>query len=153
MATYATDTSVPADKSRAEIERTLIRYGATEFGYATSGDRALVLFTMQGKRIRFALDLPKPDDYRMTSQHRRRSDSAQREAHAQATRQRWRALALVVKAKLEAVETGIVTFEEEFAMHVLLPDGRQAGEHIVPFIEESYRVGSVPSLLAIGGGS
>ena len=32
----------------------------------------------------------------------------------QACRQRWRALALVIKAKLEAIDAEISTFEEEF---------------------------------------
>jgi len=30
---YAEGTSVPADRSRAEIERTLTRYGADQFAY------------------------------------------------------------------------------------------------------------------------
>jgi hypothetical protein len=62
-------------------------------------------------------------------------------------RQRWRALALVIKAKLEAVEAGITIFEEEFLAHIVLPDGRTAGEYMVPQIEESYRTKQMPPLL------
>jgi hypothetical protein len=36
-------------------------------------------------------------------------------------------------------------------MHILLPDGRTADEHVIPFIEQSLAAGRVPSLLAIGG--
>ena len=67
-------------------------------------------------------------------------------------RQKWRALALIVKAKLEAVESGIVTFEEEFAMHMILPDGRRVAEHVMPAIEQSYASGNVPPMLAITAG-
>jgi hypothetical protein len=35
MARYASNTDVPSDRSRAEIERTLVRYGADEFMYGT----------------------------------------------------------------------------------------------------------------------
>ena len=39
---YAKDTSVSVERSRAEIETTLTRYGATAFGYATDEGRAIV---------------------------------------------------------------------------------------------------------------
>lgn len=46
----------------------------------------------------------------------------------QACRASWRALLLVVKAKLEAVEAGIVTFEDEFLAYTMKPDGETIGE-------------------------
>jgi hypothetical protein len=151
---YAEGTKVPVSQSTAEIQRTLERYGAAEFGYMSGEGGALVLFSMHGKRFRFRVPLPRPDDphVKMTPANRVRTDAARRDFIAAETRRLWRSLLLVLKAKLEAVDSGIVTFEEEFAMHALLPDGRTAADHVVPFIEESYRVGSVPSLLAIGGG-
>ena len=82
-----------------------------------------------------------------------RSPAQQEEAYEQAVRQRWRALALVVKAKLEAVEAGISIFEREFFSDIVLPDGRTVGEYVLPQVEESYRSGLMPPLLpAIGGG-
>jgi hypothetical protein len=57
-----------------------------------------------------------------------------------------------VKAKLEAVESGIVTFEEEFAMHMILPDGRRVADDVTPAIERSYATGRVAPLLAITSG-
>lgn len=58
---------------------------------------------------------------------RTRSDDAAEKAWEQATRQRWRALHLVVKAKLEAVESGITVFDDEFLAHIVLPDGGTVG--------------------------
>lgn len=40
--TYAAKTGVAPDRSRAEIERTLSRYGASQFYYGWDGDRAVV---------------------------------------------------------------------------------------------------------------
>lgn len=61
MARYAADTSVAADRSRAEIEKTLIRYGADGFGYGWEGDRAVVTFRMGGRMVRFMLSMPSRD--------------------------------------------------------------------------------------------
>jgi hypothetical protein len=64
-----------------------------------------------------------------------------------ARRQRWRALALAIKAKLEAVESGIATFEEEFMAYIVLPDGQTVGEFLSPQIEAAYSSGRMPPLL------
>ena len=65
----------------------------------------------------------------------------------QATRQCWRALALVVKAKLEAVEANIATFEEEFMAHIVMPDGKTVAEHARPMIASAYKSGKIQPLL------
>jgi hypothetical protein len=51
---------------------------------------------------------------------------------AQANRQVWRALLLAIKAKLEVVESGIATVEEEFMPYIVTPDGRCLKDHLVP---------------------
>ena len=150
--TYAAQTAVTADKSRNEIERTLTRYGATSFQYGWQGNQAVIGFTMAARQIRFLLPLPDPADpaFTLTPTRQRRTAIQASKAHEQAVRQRWRALALIVKAKLEAVESDIVTFEEEFAMHMVLPDGRRVAQHVGPAIESAYLTGQVPAMLAIG---
>ena len=57
------------------------------------------------------------------------------------------ALALVVKAKLEAVQSGIVGFEDEFMAHIVMPDGKTVAEHARPLIASAYETGKVPALL------
>jgi len=152
--TYASQTTVTSEKSRNEIEKTLVRYGATTFGYGWQGRRAMISFVMAGRQMRFLLPLPDPADpvFTRTPTNRPRTARQAEEAYQQAVRQKWRALALIVKAKLEAVESGIVTFEEEFAMHMILPDGRRVAEHVMPAIEQSYATGRVPEMLAITSG-
>ena len=107
MPTYASQTSVPSDKSRAEIERTLARYGASSFMYGWDQTRAVIAFEMNGRRLKFILPMPERDSREFThtpAKNQRRSAAAAEAAYDQAVRQRWRALALVIKAKLEAVE-------------------------------------------------
>ena len=58
-----------------------------------------------------------------------------------------RALYLIVKAKMEAVEAGISTVEREFLYDIVLPDGRTAGEWLAPQIEAAYNSGDMPALL------
>ena len=154
MGTYAQDTSVSTERSRAEIERTLQKYGAGSFMYGSTPDRAVVAFEMKSRRIRF--DLPLPDfnskEFKFTpARNNRRSEKQHFEAWEQACRQRWRALSLCIKAKLEAVECGITTFEDEFMAHIVLPSGQRAGEWMAPQIERAYQTGEMPPLLPAPG--
>lgn len=149
MARYAADTSVPADRSRAEIERTLQRYGASSFVYGWGAKEAVIMFEAHERRIKFVLPLPARDDYRFThtAQHRSRSETAAQTAWEQACRQSWRALALVIKAKLEAVAAGITEFEDEFLAHILLPSGQTFGEWARPQIAIAYEINVMPALM------
>lgn len=151
MTRYAAETAVPSDRSRAEIERTLTRYGATRFMYAWETGQAVIGFEMHDRRIRFNLPMPDREQFRLTEGRRqRRKETAVDAAYEQSVRQRWRALALVVKAKLEAVESGITTFEEEFLAHIVLPGGRTMGEWAVPQIAVAYEKNTLPPMLPGG---
>ena len=55
----------------------------------------------------------------------------------QACRQRCRALLLIIRAKLEAVESGMTTLESEFLANILLPDGGTVGQWLSPASLES----------------
>lgn len=153
MSRYAAGTDVPADRSRAEIERTLERYGADAFGYAREARQAMIQFRIGGRFVRIMLPLPDPDatEFKMTPTGKwERSESEARRAWEQACRQRWRALALVVKAKLEAVAAGISTIEREFLSDVVLPDGSTVGNFMQPQVERAYLTGDMPKLLPEG---
>ena len=68
----------------------------------------------------------------------------------QECRARWRALLLVIKAKLEAVESGITTFETEFLPCTVLPGGATVAEEIAPRVREMLSTGSSMPLLPAG---
>lgn len=159
MSRYAQNTDVTVEKSRAEIERTLARYGADQFAYGWDVSGAVVQFRANERLVRFVLPLPARDaeEFVFTPARRTRRQPAQIEAAwEQACRQRWRALNLAILAKLEAVEAGISEFEDEFLANIVLPDGSTAGEWLSPQIAEAYRTGVMPSALPAlgpGGGS
>lgn len=149
MAKFAERTVVSAEKSRMEIERILSRYGATSFGYGTTNERAVVMFEAHKRRIKFELPLHERNAREFTHDRHGyvRADSTRDKAFDQAMRQRWRALALTIKAKLEAVESGITTFETEFLPYVVLPNGQTVGEYTLPHVAAAYESGRVPPML------
>jgi len=147
---YAEGTQVASDRSRAEIEATLCRYGASAFSYGwdDSESIAMVKFRIADRWVAMMLPLPPRDSREFTHTPGRalaRSSSQREAAYEQAVRQRWRALALVIKAKLEAVESGISTVEREFLSDILLPDGSRLGDWAKPALEQAYATGLMPA--------
>ncbi|MBD3833792.1 MAG: hypothetical protein IE910_10660 [Brevundimonas sp.] len=154
MTRYAADTSVSQDKSRNEIEATLKRYGATSFMYASEEAAAMIGFRISGRMVKFVLPMPDPKAREFThtpAKGMARSPAEAQKAWEQAGRQRWRALALVIKAKLEAVAAGITTNEDEFLAHTVLPDGSTVGQFMKPQIAVAYERGSMPTTHLLGG--
>lgn len=130
---FASETKVPVSQSRDEIERVLRKYGATAFMYGADQEAAIVGFQAQDRNVRFRLPMP--------------SRKLSEKDFAQAERQRWRALLLCIKAKLEAVASGITTFEDEFLAHIVLPGNVTVGEAIKSKVAIAYREGHVGGLL------
>ena len=147
MGRYAEKTSVSSEKSRAEIEKTLTRYGADGFMYGWKGADALVGFEIGSRRMQFRLTFPERSEFSLTETGRERTAASMESAYEQAVRQKWRALALVIKAKLEAVESGITSIDDEFMAHIVLPNGGTVGDFMRPQIERSYLSGNMPPLL------
>lgn len=141
---YAARTTVSSSASREEIERTLTRYGAEGFAYGWSQSESQIAFVMNERRIVLRLALPDRLDRRFTHHSRgRRTPAAAEREYEQAVRQSWRSLALVVKAKLEAVAAGIATFEDEFLAYIAIPGGT-VGDLMRPQIEQAYETGEAP---------
>lgn len=138
MRRYAEGTSVPVDKSKQEIEATLKRYGADQFMLGWEGEKkAMIGFRCQGRFVKFILSMPDV-----------KSD-AKRESE---WRRRWRCLNIAIKAKLDVVESGISTFEDEFLSYIQLPNNTTVGQFMLPQIAESYKTGNMPkSLLGLPG--
>jgi len=131
MALYANNTRVPVSQSRAEIERLLEKHKARQYGTAVDYEArtARVQFRLHDRIVRFVIQLPDPNRLRG-------------ERLAQAERQRWRALLLVLKAKLESVENSIETFEHAFLSQIVMPDDRTVAEIVTPQIAQAYGAGS-----------
>ena len=139
MPKYAATTTVSVSSSKSEIERILERYGAEQYMSGWNANQALIAFSMEGRQIRFVLPMPDKQERRFTHSSRgaRTPETAIKEWE-QACRQRWRALALFIKAKLEAVESGISIFEDEFMANIVLPGGQTVSQHARPMIAQAY---------------
>lgn len=131
MGKFAERTPVPVSESIAEIERTTKRYGGEQFVFGISEEQAVIGFTKDGRQVRF--HVPFGDKTEAT--------------YAQRQRQRMRALLLVIKARLEAVESGVEQFENSFLANIVMPDGALVGQMVRQQIEQAYSTGEMPKLL------
>lgn len=125
---FAAETKVPAMRSRAEIEQLLVRAKATHIAFMSAPEQAVVAFRLSDRMVRFTVPMPP-------------------ESQGQKHRQRWRALLMCIKAKLESVRTGIEHFDEAFLAHVVMPDGKTLAQHTLPQIASAYKSGKMPPLL------
>ena len=153
MPEYAKGTKVPVTKTESEIRQLLDRYRADSvmLGFEQTG--AVIGFKMNDRVIRFNLPLPDRNakEFKETDSGRwLRSEAGQRAAWEGACRQRWRALKLAIQAKLEAVECGITTFEEEFLAHIVTPSGETVGKRIIPALGELLEDHAEPRRLLEG---
>lgn len=134
---FAEHTRVPVVQSRADIERLLARFKCSQYGTVVDYDQriARVQFRAHERIVRFELVLPEPSRYRGATRFE------------QEERRVWRALLLVIKAKLEAVENKIATFEEEFLAHVVMPNDQTLSVILAPIIANAYGTGQMPRAL------
>lgn len=157
---YAEGTGVAVEKSRAEIDALLAKYGASQRGVIQDDEKgtAVVFFKVSERHVRLELPLPKRAAIveqlnRPGVPTKRRTPEGVSRAYEQATRERWRALVLLVKAKLEAVSLGVTTLEREFLPDVVLADGRTVYATIRDAVGQQYALGPAAPALMLGPGS
>lgn len=147
---YAEKTNVSVAKSKADIEELIQRAGAGQFVSGYKDNIAIIGFSLSDRQIRFTLPLPDKQDVAFWYTPERRNKRTDEQAYAaweQACRSRWRALYLIIKAKLEAIESGISTAEREFFYDIVLPDGKTVGEWMSPQLNVVYENGVMPPML------
>lgn len=161
-ATYASGTKVSVEKSRAELDRLLSKHGATSRAMVNTPGHVSIEFVLEG--VRFRLDVPMIQEDRVRPSREKkipeprdwwRWSGTQRDAWVakqleQKERERWRALVLVCKAKLEFVAMGLTTARREFMADLVLTGGErleEAFEHVLA--NPSYALAHVKSPLAL----
>jgi hypothetical protein len=134
---YASQTEVPVEKSKRQIELLLQQHGAEAYHTGWDAMRDIIEFGWKGKQIRFVLRRFEKKEFEISERGYSRTQRQQQQAYEQADRARWRALYLVVRAKVEAVNAGIAVFEEEFMAFIVVPGRNQTvGEILLPRIEQ-----------------
>jgi hypothetical protein len=137
-------TTVPVERSQAQLRKLLQQHGANSFefgeGVLNGQPTAAVAFAVHGQHVRMRVPLKAPGDAAVSAAASR-SKRGQHETRATLTEQEskriWRVLAWNVKARMEAVEEGVETFEEAFLAHLL---DERSGETIFEQLTRTGRV-------------
>jgi len=148
---YAQGTNVGEDRSRAEVQFLLEKYGADQFGYASdrSTSMAKIMFRFKRQNFIFKLPLARPDDKRIkfTPTGKLRIGNQVEQLIRDENRRRWRSLCLAIKAMLVGVQDGILNFGEIFMPYMVWGDGRTTAETLLPAVEECLKAGNhLPAL-------
>lgn len=123
---YAANTKVSVQASRLELEKILGKYGARSHGVETKPDFVAINFELCATRYRLEVPMPGfPNGYPIGAcpDHPACSNRCRYyPAHVeQAKRERWRAIIMMVKSKLELSRLGVSSVEKEFMGSLLLP--------------------------------
>lgn len=143
---YANGTTVSIERTKAELDKLLQDHGATQIGIMTDRTQgfSVLVFSLTGRMVRLEVYDGEVEEHRRTPAGRERDDKAMDKAWRAERRRRWRALLLIVKAKLEVIAAGDSTVDGEFLAHVVLPDGQTVGNMLGPRLDEAYRTGAMP---------
>jgi hypothetical protein len=115
-APYARGTRVDVERSRRELEAFLAARGASDFIVLQDEASARVRFALYGNYFELVLPLPDPQSraFSHTPTGRPRTPAGQQRAYNQTLREKWRVLLFVTRGKLQAVESGISSLDQEF---------------------------------------
>jgi hypothetical protein len=103
---------------------------------------------MSARQIRFSIPLPTADDMpKGDGRNTAISPTRRTEMAEQARRQKGRALMLVIKAKLESIESKVETLEQAFLANVVLADSLTVYERTQQLIAFEYETGRVQPMV------
>ena len=133
MAAYSS-TTVPVERSQAEIRKLLGLHGAQRFAFGEETDDAgvrwaAVTFTHGGLVVRMRVPHKPVDERAIRSKVQRARtktfEDFEAEMVEQEARRIWRVMAWNLKARLVSVEEGVETFAEAFLAHLVNPQTGQ----------------------------
>ncbi len=148
-------TTVAVEKSQADIRRMLKAHGCEsfEFGEAAINGQtwAAVGFRKGARAVRIKVPHKVPDPVELRKRAQRARTQERRlaivgEAEEQEAKRIWRVIAWNLKARMEAVQEGVETFEEAFLAHLL---DERTGETFYETLARSGRIDLGEPLLAL----
>lgn len=147
---YAEKTTVPLERSISEIVTMIRKAGAESIGQMQERDSFVIVFALADRRMKFKVPLVTEYCGPAVARNGVRIDQAA--AIDQLNRQKGRALMLVIKAKLESVESGVETFEQAFLANIMLAGGQTVYESVQEPIAIEYQTGRANGPLLLTGG-
>jgi hypothetical protein len=130
---YAQDTKVSPMQSLMQIQAALKKAGASQFMIISDDDHGYEGVAFKRAGISYHMKVGVPDEKRRAAL--------------------LRALLLIVKAKIVAVDSGVRTFEEEFLNDILMADNRTMGQHATEDLRMSLETGQLLKSLPMPGGN
>ena len=123
---YVRGASLSCSSLQMDIKQMLDGAGAHDCRITSEHGNGAVTFGFGDHQFRLVVPHPEPTDPPRVPRHqpaRRNINGQEHPADLEAARHSWRQLSLLIKAKLEAVAAGIVTFDAEFLGYMLMPGG------------------------------
>jgi hypothetical protein len=128
--------SSSGDKALGEIQKVLQHFGCSKFGIMTDWDEGVLLiqFEHSGRKVSFPASFkgyaaawlkekPYNSNYRYARLEREKKALEVGSTAVYSILRDW------IKAQVTAIETGIISFDEVFMAHVILPNGQRMIEH------------------------
>jgi len=135
---YAEGTKVSVDTSRGELSAILAKHGVKRQGWMGDETADELFFELDGGQFRLRIEKPTLTEIRQMY-----PNAYDHQAKLEAEwRRRWRANVLLLKAKLEFIDSGDTTLDRELLPYRVLKDGRT--------LLEAMELDAIP-LLEAGG--
>jgi len=96
---YAEGTTVSVVKSRQDLEVLLRQHGALQFSFLEGDEKSIIVYRLAGRHIKNVITRPNVEVKRVTKGLSK--EEAELKRGEKEYQRRWRALLLLVKAKLE----------------------------------------------------
>jgi hypothetical protein len=154
---YAEGTTVPAERTRLEIEQLITKFVGDKGrrGVGFENGCAIIYFEKDTWAVQMKVRMPTSEEAAKIKnplgRYRGPASPAQQAAWLeQQTKERWRQLLLVLKAKFTAYEHQIETFEQLFMAHLVV-GGQHVGEQLLPALKRIAATGRETPLQLTAG--
>ena len=144
---YAQGTQVSSSRSLDELQRLLVKHGATQFVQGWDSSRHRVMFELSGRTYRFEVAQVAAGEMASTPTGRSRDRSTAARMAEEETARRMRSLLLVIKALFIGVEDGILDIHTALLPWTVLPSGSTVGEWAAPQLDDAYQGREMPTLI------
>lgn len=124
---YAEGTTVPIERTMAEILSVLKAHGCSSYAFAVERGVHQIMFAHGGYSYKMGVVPPDKENFELPATRQRRTPDGVKKAYEDEYRRRARVLLISVKAKLEMCAIGS-SIEKEFLGDLVLPTGRTMAE-------------------------
>jgi hypothetical protein len=145
MNSYASGTKVSEAKSHFELQQLFKKFGCEGTGYMEHEDETRLMFAKDGVTYKFTLRFPDGESQIKVGSNYRPGTHGSKLDYERA--RKMRALVMIVKAQLVAIEEGIATWDDMFIGQTVTDNGQTIAERWGPQVTQKCLEGVYPSVL------